>query len=56
MYFIIHFFGSLPRSREISNTTFCTVEKTLHLLYTVGALIMRLSNSASKINFKSNNF
>ena len=27
------FFGSLLRFREFSSTTFCIVEKTLHLLY-----------------------
>ena len=27
------FFGSLLRFREVSSTTFCIIEKTLHLLY-----------------------
>ena len=33
VHFTVHSFGSLLRSREVSSTTFCTVEKTLHLLY-----------------------
>ena len=30
--FIVHFFGSLLRCREISNTIFCLDEETPHLL------------------------
>ena len=32
VYFTVHFFGSMLRSREVSSAIFCIVEKTLHLL------------------------
>ena len=50
----VHFFsGSLLRFRKVSSTTFCIVEKTLHLLYPFSGVHLGLGLSRAGGNSKS---